>query len=91
VHTRAYFAAAALHGFCTRKKLLLDYGRVERSEIDAVVAKRVVLDTIESLVSGFANTNILRADLRRLFRWLKSKGVSTVITAETGVGKLGGC
>lgn len=56
--------------------------------IEAVGAKRVVLDTIESLFSGFANTNILRAELRRLFRWLKTKGVSAVITAETGEGKL---
>lgn len=56
--------------------------------IEAVGAKRVVLDTIESLFSGLANTNILRAELRRLFRWLKTKGVSAVITAETGEGKL---
>ena len=56
--------------------------------INAVGAKRVALDTIESLFSGFANTNIVRAELRRLFRWLKSKGVSAVITAETGDGKL---
>ncbi len=58
------------------------------SAINAVGAKRVVLDTIESLFSGFSNTNILRAELRRLFRWLKSRGVSAVITAETGEGKL---
>lgn len=58
------------------------------SAIKAVGAKRVVLDTIESLFSGFSNTNILRAELRRLFRWLKSKGVSAIITAETGDGQL---
>lgn len=58
------------------------------SAIDSINAKRVVLDTIESLFSGFANTNILRSELRRLFRWLKSKGVTAVITAETGDGKL---
>jgi circadian clock protein KaiC len=58
------------------------------SAIEAVGAKRVVLDTIESLFSGFSNTNILRAELRRLFHWLKSKGVSAIITAETGDGKL---
>lgn len=58
------------------------------SAIKAVSAKRVVLDTIESLFSGFSNTNILRAELRRLFRWLKAKGVSAVITVETGDGKL---
>lgn len=56
--------------------------------IQTVGAKRVVLDTIESLFAGFSNTNILRAELRRLFRWLKAKGVSAVITAETGDGKL---
>jgi circadian clock protein KaiC len=56
--------------------------------IDEVGAKRVVLDTIESLFSGFANGNILRAEIRRLFRWLKAKGVTAVITAETGDGKL---
>ncbi len=56
--------------------------------IDAIGAKRVVLDTIESLFSGFSNTNILRAELRRLFAWLKQKGVSAVITAETGEGKI---
>ena len=58
------------------------------SAIKAVGAKRVVLDTIESLFSGFSNTNILRAELRRLLRWLKAKGVSAVITAETGDGML---
>ena len=56
--------------------------------ISRVGAKRVVLDTIESLFSGFTNTNILRAELRRLFQWLKSKGVTVIITAETGNGKL---
>ena len=58
------------------------------SAIDAIGAKRVVLDTIESLFSGFSNTNILRAELRRLFGWLKQKGVSAVITAETGDGTI---
>lgn len=58
------------------------------SAIQAVGAKRVVLDTIESLFSGFSNTNILRAELRRLFGWLKAKGVSAVITAETGDGTI---
>src|SRR5512144_1508194 len=52
--------------------------------IDTVDAKRVVLDTIESLFSGFSNPMILRAELRRLFRWLKEKGVTTVITGERG-------
>ena len=92
---------------CRRKKLMIDYIRVERSEIeetgeydleglfvrlghaiDSIGAKRVVLDTIEAIFSGFQNTNILRAELRRLFRWLKDKGVTAVITAEQGDGTL---
>jgi circadian clock protein KaiC len=96
-----------LPALCARKKLFLDYVRVERSEIEetgeydleglfirlesainAVGAKRVVLDTIESLFAGFSNTNILRSELRRLFRWLKAKGVTAMVTAETGDGKL---
>jgi circadian clock protein KaiC len=56
--------------------------------IRSVGAKRVVLDTIESLFSGLANSNILRAELRRLFRWLKDKGLTAVITAERGEGSL---
>ena len=56
--------------------------------ITSVGAKRIVLDTIESLFSGFANANILRSELRRLFSWLKAKGVTAVVTAETGEGKL---
>ena len=85
------------------KKLLVDYVRVERREIeetgeydleglfvrlnyaiDSISAKRVVLDTIESLFAGLGNEAILRAELRRLFRWLKDKGVTTIITAERG-------
>jgi circadian clock protein KaiC len=52
--------------------------------IDSIGAKRVVLDTIETLFSGFSNVAILRAELRRLFRWLKDKGVTAVITGERG-------
>ncbi|MDO9451424.1 MAG: circadian clock protein KaiC [Stagnimonas sp.] len=52
--------------------------------IDSIGAKRVVLDTIEALFTGFTNTAILRAELRRLFRWLKEKGVTAVITGERG-------
>jgi circadian clock protein KaiC len=86
-----------------RKKLAVDFVRVERSEveetgeydleglfirlgyaIDSVRAKRVVLDTIESLFGGLANQGILRAELRRLFSWLKERSVTTVITGERG-------
>src|SRR5512140_1576256 len=52
--------------------------------ITSIGAKRVVLDTIESLFSGFMNPLILRAELRRLFRWLKEKGVTSIITGERG-------
>ena len=52
--------------------------------IDAIGAKRVVLDTIESLFAGLPNPSILRAELRRLFRWLKEKGVTAVIMGERG-------
>ena len=52
--------------------------------IDSIHAKRVVLDTIESLFVGLPNPLILRAELRRLFRWLKTKGVTAIITGERG-------
>jgi circadian clock protein KaiC len=52
--------------------------------IDAIGAKRVVLDTLEALFACLPNEGILRAELRRLFRWLKDKGVTAVITAERG-------
>jgi circadian clock protein KaiC len=90
-----------------KKKLAIDYVRVERAEIeesgeydleglfvrlghaiDTIGAKRVVLDTIEALFSGLADTTILRAELRRLFGWLKDKGVTAIITAERGEGQL---
>jgi circadian clock protein KaiC len=90
-----------------RGKLVVDYVRVERSEIeetgdydldglfirlghaiDSIGAKRVVLDSIETLFSSLSNPFILRAELRRLFRWLKDKGVTAVITGERGEGTL---
>jgi circadian clock protein KaiC len=52
--------------------------------IDSIGARRVVLDTLEALFAGLPNEAILRAELRRLFRWLKDKGVTAVITAERG-------
>ena len=55
--------------------------------ISSVGAKRVALDTIEALFSGLANQAILRAELRRLFRWLKAQGVTTLITGERGEGR----
>src|ERR1700746_80025 len=56
--------------------------------IGSIGAKRVVLDTIEAIFSSFSNTFILRAELRRLFRWLKDKGVTAIVTAERGGGTL---
>jgi circadian clock protein KaiC len=58
------------------------------SAIDSIGAKRVVLDTIEALFGGLQNEGILRAELRRLFRWLKDKGVTAIITGERGEGAL---
>jgi len=55
--------------------------------IDTIKAKRVVLDTIENLFAGLTNQAILRAELRRLFQWLKDKGVTAIITGERGDGK----
>ena len=56
--------------------------------IDEVKAKRVVLDTLETLFGAFTNLAILRSELRRLFEWLKSRGVTAVITGERGDGML---
>jgi circadian clock protein KaiC len=56
--------------------------------IDSIGAKRVVLDTIENLFAGLTNQGILRAELRRLFQWLKEKNVSAIITGEKGEGML---
>ena len=52
--------------------------------IDSIGAKRVVLDTIEALFSGLPNHAVLRAELRRLFRWLKDRGVTAIVTGERG-------
>lgn len=87
------------------RKLVLDYVRVERSEIeetgdydleglfvrlghaiDSVGAKRVVIDTLEVLFAGLQDHAVLRAELRRLFRWLKEREVTAVVTAERGSG-----
>jgi len=92
-----------LDRLCSRKKLVIDYVFIERSQIietgeydleglfvrlehaiDSIGAKRVVLDTLEALFSGFHDTFVLRAELRRLFRWLKDKGVTAMVTGERG-------
>ena len=55
--------------------------------IRSIGAKRLVLDTVEVLFTGLPNEAIVRSELRRLFRWLKEQGVTTMITAETGPGR----
>ena len=90
-----------------RKRLAIEYIRVERSEIEetgeydleglfirldhalrSIGARRIVLDTIESLFAGLSNAGVLRAELRRLFAWLKERGITAVITGERGVDTL---
>lgn len=56
--------------------------------IDSIKAKRVVLDTIEGLFASLPNHAIVRAELRRLFRWLKDKGMTVIMTGERGEGTL---
>jgi circadian clock protein KaiC len=58
------------------------------SAITGVGAKRVVIDTLETIFSAFSNAAILRSELRRLFQWLKERNVSTIVTAERGEGSL---
>jgi len=96
-----------IENLIAKKKLFVDYVRVERNEIqetgeydlegifvrlnyaiESIGAKRVVLDTIETLFTGLTNAAILRAELRRLFSWLKEKGVTAIITGEKGEGTL---
>jgi circadian clock protein KaiC len=54
------------------------------SAIDSIGAKRVVLDTIEALFAGLSNAAIIRAELRRLFHWLKDRGMTAIVTGERG-------
>ncbi|MGQ0697685.1 MAG: circadian clock protein KaiC [Panacagrimonas sp.] len=56
--------------------------------IDSIGARRVVLDTVEALFAGLPNHAVLRAELRRLFRWLKARGVTAIITGERGENSL---
>lgn len=96
-----------LKGLTARKKLVMDYVKIEPAEIqetgaydleglfvrlqyavERIGARRVVLDTLEAIFSGFANVGMLRAEIRRLFRWLKDRNLTTVVTAERGDGTL---
>ncbi len=56
--------------------------------VQSIGAKRVAIDTLESIFGGFTNESLLRAEIRRLFRWLKDQHLTTVITAEKGEGAL---
>ncbi|HSB32878.1 MAG TPA: circadian clock protein KaiC [Nitrospirota bacterium] len=56
--------------------------------VNSIGAKRIVLDTIEALFSALPNEGILRAEIRRLFRWIKSKGLTAIVTAEKGHGDM---
>jgi circadian clock protein KaiC len=64
------------------------YSSASAHAIDTIGAKRVVLDTIEALFAGLSNQAILRAEIRRLFTWLRDRGITTVITGERGDGAL---
>jgi circadian clock protein KaiC len=96
-----------LEALARRNKLLVDFVRVERGEIeetgaydleglfirlghaiDSLGARRVVLDSLETLFGGLSNAAILRSELQRLFRWLKDRGVTVVVTGERGEGTL---
>ncbi len=59
-----------------------------QNAVESIGAKRVMFDTLEALFSGFSNPGILRAEFRRLFRWLKDRELTAVVTAERGDGTL---
>ena len=59
-----------------------------QNAVDSIGAKRVMFDTLEALFSGFSNPGILRAEFRRLFRWLKDRNLTAIVTAERGDGTL---
>jgi circadian clock protein KaiC len=93
-----------LDSFVKRKKIAVEYIRIERAEIeetgeydlealfirldDAIrttKAKRLVIDSVETLFAGLGDSGVLRAELRRLFVWLKERGITAMITGEKGV------
>ena len=57
--------------------------RIEHA-VDSIGAKRVLLDSVEALFAGLENQAVLRAELRRLFRWLKERNLTTIVTGERG-------
>jgi circadian clock protein KaiC len=56
--------------------------------VDSIGAKRVLLDSVEALFAGLKNESVLRSELRRLFRWLKERGLTAIVTGERGQGML---
>src|SRR5215471_1228752 len=93
-----------LEAFVKRKKIAIEYIRIERAEIEetgeydlealfirlneaikATGAKRVVIDSVETLFAGLSDTGVLRSELRRLFVWLKERGITAIITGEKGI------
>src|ERR1700733_13345295 len=56
--------------------------------VDSIGAKRVLLDSVEALFAGLQNEGVLRSELRRLFRWLKDRGLTAIVTGERGQGTL---
>ncbi len=90
-----------------RKKIAVEYVRVERAEIEetgeydlealfirladairTIGATRVVIDSLETLFAGLSDQGIIRSELRRLFVWLKERGLTTVVTGERGFEQL---
>ncbi len=90
-----------------RKKIAVEYVRIERAEIEetgeydlealfirlddairSVNAKRIVIDSVEAVFAGLTNQGIVRAELHRLFVWLKERGITAIITGERGVDTL---
>jgi circadian clock protein KaiC len=96
-----------LESLVRRKKIAIEYVRIERAEIEetgeydlealfirlsgaiqTTRAKRMVIDSVETLFAGLANTGVLRAELRRLLVWLKERGITAIITGEKGIDTL---
>ncbi len=92
IEIRAGLFTPVVMDICTRRSEIEETGEYDLEglfirlayAIDSIKAKRIVLDTVESLFSGLTNVGILRAELRRLFAWFKDRGVTAVITGESG-------
>jgi len=93
-----------LESFIKRRKIAIEYVRIERAEIEetgeydlealfirlndalkVTGAKRLVIDSVETLFAGLQNSGVLRSELRRLLVWLKERGITAIITGEKGV------